>query len=113
MSDIYDALEDVQFEHHPTLSVRFGGLLKDGTAWMQLQDSALPEEFNTGRKWRLSQYMTVSEAVQTAWLAYQVWLEHEARESFTYRGVAIFAPHFDVDALVDFAFDRDSYEYRK
>jgi len=51
------------------------------------------------RKWKLSQHMTRSEVVQTALKALLTALEHEAREQFTYRGRAIFGPHFDVDAL--------------
>lgn len=54
-----------------------------------------------GRKWRLSQHMTRSEVVQTALLAVLAAEEHEAREKFTYRGEAIFQPHYNVDDLVD------------
>jgi hypothetical protein len=56
-----------------------------------------------GRKWMLSQHMTKSEIVATALKAYLTAMEHEARETFRYRGKAIFGPHFDVDALVGFA----------
>lgn len=55
----------------------------------------------TGRKWWLSPHMTVSEIVQTALLAVLAAEEHEARENFTYRGRAIFGPHWDVDELVE------------
>jgi len=54
----------------------------------------------TGRKWYLSPFMTKSEVVQTALKAVLTAEEHEARESFRYRGSAIFGPHFDVDSLV-------------
>ena len=52
------------------------------------------------RKWLLSEHMTRGEVVQTAWLAVQTALMHEARESFKYRDRLIFGPHFDLDALV-------------
>lgn len=52
-----------------------------------------------GRKWRLSEHMTKSEIVLTAWMAVKAAIEHEAREAFLYRGRAIFGPHIDVDAL--------------
>lgn len=55
-----------------------------------------------GRKWRLSDQMTDGEIVQTAWAAYQMAAEHEARERFTYKGVTVFDPHYDIDALVAF-----------
>lgn len=58
-----------------------------------------------GRKWRLSQYMTKSEIVQTAFLAILVATEHEAREQFRFRGQSIFGPHFDVERLVTLASD--------
>lgn len=51
------------------------------------------------RKWLLSPHMTDGEVVQTAWLAVQVALEHEAREDFKFREAAIFGPHFDIGLL--------------
>lgn len=58
--------------------------------------SAAPQ---SGRKWWLSQYMTKSEIVQTAFKAVVTSMEHRAREGFTYRGRRVFGPHFDVDEL--------------
>ncbi|MCK6685267.1 MAG: hypothetical protein L6R30_22915 [Thermoanaerobaculia bacterium] len=55
-----------------------------------------------GRKWYVSRHSVPSEVVQTAFLAVLTWLEHEARESFTYRGARIFSPHFDADFLARF-----------
>lgn len=52
-----------------------------------------------GRKWWLSQHMTVSEVVQTALAAILAAVEHEAREDFRYRGQAVYGPHFDVESL--------------
>jgi hypothetical protein len=57
----------------------------------------------SSRKWFLSPHMTPSEVVQTAFKAAITAMEHELREQFTYRGQAIFGPHFDVEALVDMA----------
>jgi|SRR6266481_2985620 len=54
-----------------------------------------------GRKWFLSPHMTHSEVIQTALAAVLAVEEHEARESFLYKGQAIFGPHFSVDALVN------------
>jgi hypothetical protein len=51
------------------------------------------------RKWRLSTFMTVSEIVQTAFLAVLTAMEHEVREQFLYAGRPIFGPHFDVQKL--------------
>lgn len=59
------------------------------------------------RKWLLSPHMTLSEIVQTAFLAVKTAEEHELREAFRYRGEAIFGPHFDVDALHGIAEAKD------
>jgi hypothetical protein len=53
-----------------------------------------------GRKWRLSPHMTDGEIVQTAFLAVMTALEHEAREQFTFDGVSVFDPHYDIHELV-------------
>jgi len=53
-----------------------------------------------GRKWHISWEATPSDIVRTAFKAVVTWQEHEARERFTYRGVPVFGPHCDVDALV-------------
>ena len=55
----------------------------------------------TGRKWLLSEHMTETEIVWTAFKAILTALEHEAREKFLYRGVAIADSHTDVNALVE------------
>lgn len=65
-----------------------------------------------GRKWRLSPQMTDGEVVQTAFLALMTALEHEAREKFKFRGVAVFGPHFDIDALAAFASDPGNLKER-
>src|SRR5579864_7229094 len=54
---------------------------------------------NTSRKWFLSEHMTKSELVQTAFKACLTAEEHEARENFKYKGEPIYGPHFNVDAL--------------
>jgi len=53
-----------------------------------------------GRKWRLSPFMTDGEVVQTAFMAIIAANEHETREKFTYRGVSVFDPHYDIEKLV-------------
>lgn len=53
-----------------------------------------------GRWWRLSEHMTTTEIVLTAFKAVLTALEHEAREQFTYKGVAVLDSHIDVEELV-------------
>lgn len=74
-------------------------------------DTGLPMEW-TGRKWMLSPHMCKNEIVMTAFKAVMTAMEHEVRESFRYRGVAIFNPHLDPDALVAFAANRANMQER-
>jgi hypothetical protein len=63
------------------------------------------------RKWRLSEHMTKSEFVQTAFKCCITSMEHRTREHFRYQGHAVFGPHFDVDALLDLCKSR-AFDYR-
>lgn len=65
-----------------------------------------------GRKWRLSPYMTDGEVVQTAFLASIQAAEHEHREQFTYKGAAVFDPHYDIDKLVELRKSADALKER-
>lgn len=78
--------------------------------WLQVEailadnlNPASPPASRTGRKWRLSVHMTKSELVRTIFMACLAFQEHELRERFRYRGMAIFGPHIDVDALAETA----------
>lgn len=63
------------------------------------------------RKWQLSEHMTESELIQTAFKCVLTALEHEAREQFTYKGRAVYGPHFDVTALIELC-DKNMLETR-
>lgn len=56
-----------------------------------------------GGKAYLSPHMTKSELVQTIFGLYKGYWEHEARETFIYRGRRPFGPHIDTDALWEVA----------
>ncbi len=68
-------------------------------------------EIQRGRKWYVSRHATRGEVIQTAFLAVKTAQEHELREQFTYRGRAIFGPHFDIGTLVAMC-DADEFERR-
>jgi hypothetical protein len=72
-----------------------------------------PRLLQKGRKYFLSEHMSKSEIVQTALTATLAATEHEAREAFTYKGQAIFGPHWNVDRLVELALQRDSLGARQ
>lgn len=50
-----------------------------------------------------SEHATDSELVQTIFGLYKGYVEHEARETFTWRGRRVFGPHIDVAALWEVA----------
>lgn len=89
----------------------------EGASYLQIQQTlpcnatGVPTAWG-GRKWRLSEHMTKSEIVQTAFLAVLTAAEHEVRETFKYQGAAIFGPHFNVDRLVTLTFDQTSQDVR-
>jgi hypothetical protein len=65
-------------------------------------DNSVPglTTIQSGRKWYISRHMTGMEVVQTCWMAVEKAVEHEAREQFKYRNVAIFQPHMNWDTVV-------------
>jgi len=103
LTALREILNDVQFDDW---RFRIG---EDAEAmWVQCafaaldNDTGLPTE-QCGRKWRISRHSTRDEVVQTCLLAVLKAVEHEARERFKYRGVAIFHTHIPVDRLVEAA----------
>lgn len=70
--------------------------------YVQVRFTASGEPWS-GRKWYLSAHATDAEVVQTALKAVLTAVEHEAREAFTYQGVALFQPHCSLEELVQAA----------
>ena len=58
-------------------------------------------ERQKGRKWLMSEHMTDSEVIQTAFLAVKTAEEHEIREKFHYNNEAVFGPHMNVKDLAE------------
>jgi hypothetical protein len=110
--DILRVLDDIQFNDwvfdlrtdsgRPYLQVRFAG---------PCNITGRLQEWE-GRKWFLSSETSRSEIVQTAFKAVITALEHEARETFRYKGAAIFGPHFDCDLLVELCKRSDALDAR-
>jgi hypothetical protein len=59
--------------------------------------------YGFGGKAYLSEHMTDSEMVQIVFGLYKGYWEHEARETFTYRGRRPFGPHISTEALWEVA----------
>ena len=110
--DILRVLHDIQFNDwvfdlridsgRPYLRVRFAGPCNTTGRFQEWE----------GRKWFLSSEASRSEIVQTAFKAVITALEHEARETFRYKGEAIFGPHFDCDLLVELCKRSDALDAR-
>lgn len=71
------------------------------------------QTMQVGRKWLLSQHMTDTEVVVTAFKACLGAEEHECREFFKYRGQPVFNVHTDVNWLADQMAAADRSEVRK
>lgn len=101
-----EALRDVHYKNW-LFSVRES----NGTYFLQINfaESGVRQSC---RKWILSQWMTKSEIIQTAFKAVLAAEEHETREKFKYNGRAIFGPHFDVEQLYCLCGDPDSLDVR-
>jgi hypothetical protein len=99
LEEVQNVLADVKFDGHeflveetPTgfhLHVRCPGVDVDSGAPC----------FHSGRKWHIPHDAIRSDVVRTAFKAVLTWLEHEARERFTYRKARVFGPHLDVELM--------------
>lgn len=91
----------------PGWQLRYSFSLTDGDSWIQWawkdkDHIKIGENFYCkGRKWRISEHMTKSEFVQTAFAAAKMCMIHETREIFKFEGYPVMRPHFDVDKLIE------------
>lgn len=104
-------LKEVEFENY-----RF--VVGHSQAGMYLQAKYLEPDIVTGapetqstRKWILSEHMTRSEVVQTAFKCCLTSMEHRAREMFKYKGKRIFGPHYNIDSLWEIC-NKENFDVR-
>lgn len=95
---------DVELAEHFAIVVRQDEAHNGGRWFYQIQcwrKDAITGEMGLGYggKAYLSPHATDSELVQTIFGLYKGYWEHEARETFTWRGRRIFGPHLNVEAL--------------
>jgi hypothetical protein len=64
-----------------------------------------------GGKKYLTEHVSKSEVVGTLMGLYLAYVEHEARETFLYKGRRVFGPHIDVDALWEVAERTDARQH--
>ena len=58
-------------------------------------------------RWWVVPYKTRGDIVRTAFMACLTMEEHEARETFKYKGVPVLGPHIDVEEMVEIALKRE------
>jgi hypothetical protein len=90
---------------------------KNGVIYLQIQFESHDNfsgkwERQFCRKWQLSEWMTKTELVSTAFLAILQAERHEIEETFLYKGQAIFNSHLSADSLAELAARNDSWEHR-
>ncbi len=104
ITTVAEVLQDIQY---PGYTFELAGSFREGEA-TYLQALFYAPDYTKGgalvkqrtRKWLLSQHMTPSEVVQTAFKLVLASIEHEAREQSTYCNQPVLGPHFDVNDLV-------------
>lgn len=67
--------------------------------------------YGRGGKAYLSEFASDSELVQTIFGLYKGYWEHEARETFEWRGRRVFGPHISTEALWDIAERTDARQH--
>lgn len=67
--------------------------------------------YGKGGKAYLSPFASDSELVQTVFGLYKGYWEHEARETFEWRGRRVFGPHISTEALWDIAERTDARQH--
>jgi len=92
-------LKEVKYKDWSFLVIEVGDLFYLQVCFYAPDMKTHDPSLQRGRKWHLSHYMTKSEVVCTAMKAVLTAEEHEARESFRYRGRTVFGPHLNIDAL--------------
>jgi hypothetical protein len=90
---------------------------KNNVTFLQIQFEATDNfsgklERQYCRKWQLSEWMTRTEIVRTAFLAVLQAERHESEEAFKYKGQAIFNSHLSADVLAGIAQFESNYEHR-
>lgn len=90
---------------------------EDFIQWVWYGEDVITGEptYLSSRKWRISEFMTESEFVQTCFAAALQAEEHECREAFTYGEYRPFHPHINLDALCEASLEsevRDEIERR-
>lgn len=108
--NVIQILKDIQYKDWELTVGNISDM--DRPMYLQVRFIDANGDVQKGRKWMLSQHMTKSEIVQTAFKAILTAEEHEAREQFRYKGRLVYGPHIDVDVLASVVGDKENLDMR-
>jgi len=100
LNEVHEALAEVEYGNHVFQAEETPGGFNVWICGIEPDSYTGKMEMQEGRKWFVSTQCTPSDVVRTAFKAVSTWAEHEARESFRYKGTRVFSPHLDLDKLV-------------
>lgn len=94
---------DIELAENYSIHIGVDAEVSNGRFFYQIRcwrKDVITGEMGTGfgGKAYLSEHATDSELVQTIFGLYKGYWEHEARETFQYKGRRVYGPHIDVEA---------------
>ncbi|MDZ4834326.1 MAG: nucleoside 2-deoxyribosyltransferase domain-containing protein [Candidatus Melainabacteria bacterium] len=98
---IENVLTEIQFSNHVFQVEEAPGGFHIWISGIEQDSYTGKMEVQEGRKWFINARSTPSDVVRTVFKSVSTWAEHEARESFKYKGVRVFSPHLDLDKMVN------------
>lgn len=110
LKDVNEALSQVEFTNHVFQAEEAPGGFHMWISGIEPDSYTGRMEVQEGRKWFISNKCTPSDVVRTAFKATSTWAEHEARETFKFKGARVFSPHFDLNKAVARKRDEQSGE---
>lgn len=96
-TELIVSVEEDKVYKHPVTGV--GRLYLVVSYWAECTDTG-NNTFWRGRKWYLSEHMTLDEVVKTAYAACKAAVEHEVMEAFRIGGRKVFNPHAPYEHLM-------------
>lgn len=99
LRQINEALSHVEFTNHVFQAEETPGGFHLWLSGLEPDSYTGKMEVQESRRWFISNKCTPSDVVRTAFKATATWAEHEARETFKYKGARVFSPHFDLNKV--------------
>lgn len=97
--EIWDVLSEVHYLGYDFRMEVNGSQVSINCTYKEPDVQSGSMETQNGRPWAIDPSWGAQQIVQTALKAILTSLEHRCREHFTWRGRAIYQPHFDLETL--------------